>query len=157
MKIGVVIADDHEVVRRGLLALLPDEFPDMEIATAGSAGELRDLMTKRHWHLILLDLSMPGTSGLETIELIKESSPRTKILVFSMYPEEQLGVRAIRAGADGYVNKDAPAEQLNEAIRRVLSGNRYLSPALTDKLAELFDESALPEPPIMIRRHRLHA
>ena len=133
----ILIADDHVAVRRGVESLLRDEFPRFEFAGAGSQPELATLLMAGHWDVILLDLSMPGRGTLENIREIKERIPSTAVLIYTAHPEEQLGVRALRAGADGYVTKDAPAEELLRAVRRVLDGKRYISESMAERMADL--------------------
>jgi len=97
-------------------------------------------MESDRWDLVILDLSLPGRGGLEVIKQMKDASPGSAILVYTMFPEEQFGVRALRAGADGYLTKDRPQDELVDAARRVSGGKRYITPALADSLAHYVAE-----------------
>lgn len=133
----ILIADDHFAVRQGLEGWLRDQFPLFEFGFASTQPEVfEQLAGPKHWDLILLDISMPGR-GLESLREMKDASPSTGILIYTIHPEEQLGVRALRAGADGYVSKDRPPEELAKAVRKILEGKRYISDALAEKMAEL--------------------
>ncbi len=133
MTIEVLIADDHAIIRAGLRKLL-SETPDMAVAAEASNGNAAlELVRAREWGLVILDMSMPGRSGLELIKLIKAERPRMPVLVFSMHPEEQFAVRAIRAGAAGYLSKEGDSDLIIPAIRKVALGGAYVS----EKVAEL--------------------
>jgi two-component system, NarL family, invasion response regulator UvrY len=130
----VLIADDHAIFREGLRQILED-VPDLKIIDEASRGqEVLDKIEKNDYDLILLDIAMPGLSGLETLKLIKGRKPKMKVLILSMYPEEQYAVRAIKAGASGYITKAGASEELLGAIRKVLSGGKYITPSVADKL-----------------------
>lgn len=135
MRTRILIADDHAMIRKGVMSLLAEHFSQSEFGFAGDAAQLREALATGHWHVVVLDLSMPGLAGLEMVRALKESNPRMRVLVYTMHPEDQLGVRAIRAGADGFLSKDQPADQLIDAVRRILAGRRYVSDNLLDKLA----------------------
>ena len=133
--IRVLIADDHPLLRRGLTHILqgePDFFPPGE---AENSEQALELIHKKPWDIIVLDIAMPGRSGLETLSEIKRLRQSLPVLILSMHSEEQFARRAIKAGASGYITKsDAPAE-LVRAIRRILSGRRYVGSALAEMLA----------------------
>jgi two-component system invasion response regulator UvrY len=130
----VLIADDHAIFREGLRQILEDAA-DLQVIDEASRGqEVLDKIEKNDYDLILLDIAMPGLSGLETLKLIKGRKPKMKVLILSMYPEEQYAVRAIKAGASGYITKAGASEELLGAIRKVLSGGKYITPSITDKL-----------------------
>jgi two-component system, NarL family, invasion response regulator UvrY len=132
--IRVLIADDHAIVRQGLKQILAD-IADMKVfAEAGTGDEALKFIRSGGWDVMLLDIAMPGKNVLELIKLAKHHSPHLPILILSMYPEDQYAVRMLRAGADGYLNKESAPEQLVEAIRKVAKGGKYISPALTEKL-----------------------
>lgn len=132
----ILVADDHAVVRRGILSILEDH-PDLELAgEASDAGEVLERIRGASWDLLLLDLSMPGLSGLDLLKQVRSHRPELPVLILSVHPEEQFGARVLKAGASGYVHKDAPPEQLVTAMRRVLRGQKYVSPALASRLAE---------------------
>jgi two-component system invasion response regulator UvrY len=130
----VLIADDHAIFREGLRQILED-VADLQVVEEASRGqEVLDKIEKNDYDLILLDIAMPGLSGLETLKLIKGRKPKMKVLILSMYPEEQYAVRAIKAGASGYITKAGASEELIGAIRKVLSGGKYITPSVADKL-----------------------
>jgi len=130
----ILLADDHAVVRRGLRQILEDAFP-VECGEATNANEAQDLASRLPWDLVILDVTMPGRSGLEALKDIKLAKPRLPVLVLSMHPVDQFAIRVLRAGAAGYLNKDSATDELVGAVRKVMSGGRYLSPAVADQLA----------------------
>jgi two-component system, NarL family, invasion response regulator UvrY len=133
--IRIVIADDHPIVRVGLKQILSDAS-DIEVtAEAGDGHELLKRVREEEIDVVLLDLSMPGFTGLDALKQIKAEKPELPILVLSMHPEDQYGIRVLKAGAAGYLMKSAAPGQLVEAIRRVCRGGRYVSPSLAEKMA----------------------
>jgi len=133
--IRILIADDHIVVHRGLQQILGDE-PDMTVVgEAHNAQEVLALVRKQDWDLVVLDISMPGRSGLDIIEELKQERPKLPVLILSMHPEDRYAVRALSVGAAGYLTKESVPEELVKAIRKVVSGGRYVSPPLAEKLA----------------------
>jgi len=127
--------DDHAVVRRGLKAILAEEFSSAELGEAENAQEALQRIREQEWDLILLDIAMPGRSGLEVLKQLNSSHPALPVLVLSMYPEEQYAVRVLRSGAAGYLTKEGAPEELVQAARKVLSGGRYVGATLAEKLA----------------------
>jgi DNA-binding NarL/FixJ family response regulator len=133
MTIEVLVADDHAIIRDGLKKILADTA-DMAVAGEAANGNAAlEKVRERDWGLVVLDMSMPGRSGLELIKLMKAERPRLPILVFSMHQEEQFAVRAIRAGASGYLSKEGDSDMLLPAMRRVAAGGAFVS----DKVAQL--------------------
>jgi two-component system, NarL family, invasion response regulator UvrY len=133
--IRILIADDHAVVRRGLKQIVAEE-PDMEVAgEACDAQEVLDLARKGQWDVAVLDISMPGRSGLEVLKQLRQEYPKLAVLMLSMHPEEQYAVRALRVGAAGYLTKESMPEELVKAIRKVVAGGRYVSQSLAETLA----------------------
>ena len=133
--IRVLIADDHAILRRGLGEIL---MRALEGAVYGEANDAQQVMAQvqdRDWDLVILDVSMPGRSGLDVLRDMRVLRPKLPVLVLSMHPEDQYGKRILRAGAAGYMNKESAPEELIKAIRKVLAGGRYVSPALAEKLA----------------------
>jgi two-component system, NarL family, invasion response regulator UvrY len=131
----VLIVDDHTIVRRGLRALLSDEFPG---ATCGEAADARQAfaqLREKKWDVALLDITLPGKSGLDLLKELKAEWPELPVLVLSGHTEDQFAVRVLKAGAGGYITKVSAQEELGKAIRRILAGGRYVSPALAEKLA----------------------
>ncbi|HXD94713.1 MAG TPA: response regulator transcription factor [Bacteroidia bacterium] len=135
----VLIADDHAIVRKGLAYLLREEFPDAEIHEASNGSEVLERVQNGIWDAILIDISMPGRNGLEILKQIRDFGIKAPVLVISMYPEEQYAVRVLKAGASGFLNKDTATEELITAFHKVLSGKKYISTSMAEKLAEGFD------------------
>lgn len=132
--IRILIADDHAVVRRGVKQII-GETRDMAVADeCGNGQELLDKIGNRNHDLILLDISMPGRNGLEILKQIKCLSPDIPVLILSMHPEEQYAIRALRAGACGYLTKDSAPDELLAAIRKVSRGAKYVSSSLSETL-----------------------
>jgi len=131
----ILLADDHAVVRRGLKQILADEYKRASFGEARNAQEALDLVWKNNWDVVILDITMPGRSGLEVLREIKRSKPRLPVLVLSMHPENQFAVRVLKHGAAGYMTKESAPEELVGAIRKVLAGGRYVSTSLAEKLA----------------------
>ena len=131
----ILIADDHQIVRAGLKNLL-SEYKEFTVAgEAGSGAETVKMVRASDWDLVLLDITMPDMNGVDTLQQIKRSKPDLPVLILSMHPEDQYAVNLLRAGANGYVCKECAHEQLIGAIRTVVAGRRYVSPALGDQLA----------------------
>jgi DNA-binding NarL/FixJ family response regulator len=131
----VLIADDHAILRRGLKEILVRELPGVVCGEAKDAAELLARAQEAEWDLAILDITMPGRSGLDVLRDLKAARPKLPILVLSMHPEDQYGKRVLKAGAAGYMNKEAAPEELIKAIRKVLAGGRYVSGALAETLA----------------------
>jgi DNA-binding NarL/FixJ family response regulator len=132
--IRVLVADDHTIVREGLKQILA-KSGDLEVAGEASNGnDVLKMVRAQPWDVLVTDMSMPGRSGIELIKLVKETCPKLPVLVLSMYGEEQYAVRAIRAGASGYLNKESASEQLVTAIRKIASGGIHVSPAVAEAL-----------------------
>lgn len=141
--IRVLVADDHAVVREGIKRIIT-EAGDLTVAgEAANGSELLARVTNGAWDLVVMDLAMPGMAGLEVLRDLRRFRPRLPILVLSMYPEEQYGLRALQAGASGYLNKGCPPDTLLAAIRTLLSGKRYFSEDLGQRLALHVDEVSL--------------
>ena len=133
--ISIIIVDDHPIVRQGLKQILSEE-PDM--ATFGEAQnsqEVLDLIRKQDWDAVVLDITMPGRGGLDILREIKHERPKLPVLMLSIHPEDQYAVRALKAGASGYLNKESAPEELVRAIRKILRGGKYISPTLAEKMA----------------------
>jgi two-component system, NarL family, invasion response regulator UvrY len=133
--IKVLIGDDHAIVRQGMIQLLKEEFAELEISEANTGNELLDKLRKEKWNILIMDISMPGQSGLEVLKQIKSEDIKTPVLILSMYPEEQYAVRVLKAGASGYLTKDTASDELILAVKKVLSGKKYISESLAEKLA----------------------
>ncbi len=133
--INILIADDHTIVRKGLKQILA-ETQDMVVTGEASNGfEVMEKVRSNHYDVLLLDISMPGKSGLDILKELKTEQPKLPVLVLSMYPEEQYAVRVLRAGASGYLTKESAPDELVVAMRKVAQGKKYVSPSLAEKLA----------------------
>jgi two-component system invasion response regulator UvrY len=130
---NILIVDDHPVVRRGLRAILEAE-PDLSVVEAGDAREALDQIKNHQLDLVIVDLDLPGTNGIELLTEIKDQKKDLGVLILSVYPEEQIAVRVLKAGASGFVSKEAAPEQLVSAIRKVLGGKRYISERVANLL-----------------------
>jgi DNA-binding NarL/FixJ family response regulator len=132
--IRVLVADDHTIVREGLKQILA-KSGDLTVAgEAANGNDVLKMVRAQTWDVLVTDMSMPGRSGIELIKLVKEACPKLPVLVLSMFGEEQYAVRAIRAGASGYLNKESASEQLVAAIRKIASGGVHVSPAVAEAL-----------------------
>jgi two-component system, NarL family, invasion response regulator UvrY len=131
----ILVVDDHTIVRRGLKQILC-EVSDIAVAGEASDGnQALDLVDAHHYDLVLLDIAMPGMSGLDVLKQLKIEKPDLPVLMLSMFPEEQYAVRTLKAGASGYLTKESAPEELIAAIRKVCSGGKYVSSSLAEKLA----------------------
>jgi two-component system, NarL family, invasion response regulator UvrY len=133
--IRVLIVDDHAIVRHGLKALLSEEFRGAAFGEASDARQAQEQLREKTWDVALLDVTLPGKSGLELLKEIKAEWPRLPVLVLSGHAEDQFAVRVLKAGAGGYMTKASAPEELAKAVRKILGGGRYVSPALAEKLA----------------------
>lgn len=131
----ILITDDHAVVRQGLKQILAAEFKKAEFGEAGNAHESVKQVAEGKWDVVILDVTMPGRSGLEALKDIKQLRPKLPVLMLSMHPEDQFAVRMLKAGASGYMTKESAPEELVGAVRKVISGGRYVSPSLAEKMA----------------------
>ncbi len=130
----IVIADDHAIVRHGLRQIVEDEQDMCVVGEAGNGEELVALLRQQPCDIVVLDVSMPGASGLDVLKWIKADHPRLPVLILSIHPEDQYAVRVLRSGAAGYMTKDSAPEELVKALRKVSHGGRYVSEAFAEKL-----------------------
>ncbi|THF63575.1 response regulator transcription factor [Pseudothauera nasutitermitis] len=144
---SVLIADDHAIIRDGLKMILADEEEFAVVGEAANGHEVLAKIRERDWDILLLDISMPGRNGLDLIKQIRTEKPLMPILVLTMHQEGQYALRALRAGASGYVTKENDAEQLVTIIRKVMNGGVYLSPAMAEQLARGLIPSVTEGPP----------
>lgn len=143
--IRVIVADDHQVVRRGLKDILEDEGDIRVVAEAGTGREAFDAAMRPGWDVIVMDISMPEVNGIDVIEMLRRHKPKIAVLILSIHPEEQLAIRAIEAGAQGYLTKESASEELVKAVRTVANGRRYVSEGLAESLvARLLAKDARP-------------
>ncbi|HTK82644.1 MAG TPA: response regulator transcription factor [Bacteroidota bacterium] len=137
--INILIVDDHAVVRQGLKKILSEE-PDMVVLDeAESAEQLLEMIGTKKWDIVILDITMRGKSGLDVLHQLRQEYPQIPILFLSMLPEEQFAVRALQAGAAGYMTKGAAPEDLVKAIRKISAGGKYISSSVAEKLATQLD------------------
>lgn len=133
---NVLIADDHAILRKGLIEILNETFPSLKYFEASNGTEALQITRKESLDLILLDISMPGRNGLETLKQIRADGIQTPILILSVQPEDQYAIRVLKAGASGYLNKDSAPEELINAVNHILNGRKYISLDIVDKLAQ---------------------
>ncbi len=137
--IKILIADDHAIVREGLKQIVTEEA-DMEVTgEAANASELFDLLEKDCWEIVVLDINMPGKSGLEALKEMRSRNINVPVLILSMFSEDQYGIRAIKAGAAGYLKKVSAPTELVSAIRKIVGGGKYINQPLAEKLADNVD------------------
>ncbi len=132
----ILIADDHQIVRAGLKDLLSQDATLTVAGEASSGEETIKMVREQEWDAVLLDISMRDMNGVDTLKQIRRRKPNLPVLILTMHPEAQFAINLLRAGANGYVSKESAPEQLLDAIRTVLDGRRYVSPALGDLLAQ---------------------
>ena len=135
-----LIADDHSLIRKGLSIVLREEFPGSEVSEVTDSSALINKAVDQKWDLIISDISMPGRSILETLRQLKKLLPATPVLILSVHPEDQYVVRALKAGASGYLNKESRPEELVKAIKQLLQGKKYVSAEGAEKLAASFGD-----------------
>jgi len=138
----ILIADDHAVFRRGLRETISEAFPRVTFGEARTAEETLESVRRHDWEILILDISMPGKSGLDILNDLKRLRPKLPILLLSMHPEEQFARRALKSGAAGYLTKESVPEELKEAVRKVVNGGRYVSATFAEKLAVDLTEGA---------------
>lgn len=132
----ILLVDDHELVRRGLKQLLAEEFPKAVFGEANRVPEARALLAQKKWDLVLLDINLPGGSGLDLLAEVNRLCPQAAVLMLSSYPEEEFAVRAFKLGAAGYLTKASVADEMLLAVKKVLAGGKYVSASLAEKLAD---------------------
>lgn len=133
--ISILIADDHAIVREGLKQIVAEEEELKVSAEASNSDELLVELTKQEFDIIILDINMPGKNGLDVLKDLGDKYPDTPVLILSMYGEEQYGIRALKAGAAGYLKKESAPDELVLAIKRIVSGKKYITPQLAENLA----------------------
>jgi two-component system, NarL family, invasion response regulator UvrY len=133
--IRILIVDDHAIVREGLKQILTDDAHLVVKGEADTAAEAIRLVREHEYDLVLLDISLPDRNGLELLEILKKSHPKLRVLMLSMYRENQYAIRAIKSGASGYLNKQSAPDQLVSAIKQVVTGRKYITPSVAEALA----------------------
>ncbi len=140
--IRILIADDHIVVRKGLRQILAEEFTDAHIEDVPDAEELIKKVIKEKWDVVISDLTMPGKSGLDALQYIKQNNPTLPVLILSIHPEEQYAIRVLKAGASGYLSKDTAPDELVNAVKRVMQGKKYITLSIAEKIADSLDNDS---------------
>ena len=142
MNYRFLIADDHTVVRRGLKQILLEAFPSAHVEDVADAEDLLKKVLKEEWNVVITDISMPGRSGLEILQQIRQEYPKLPVLILSVYPEDQYAIRVLKAGASGFLNKDSAPEELVKAIQQLLLGKKYITTYVAEQLANILDQDA---------------
>jgi len=133
--IRILIADDHPTIRKGVKLTLQTEFADIEFGEASNANEVFKEIQQKKWDVLIMDMDMPGRNGLDALKQLKDEKADVRTLIFSMHPEGQIAVRALKAGAYGYLAKDAPDGELGKAVRSLMNGKKYITPAVAEQMA----------------------
>jgi len=133
--IRILIADDHAIVRKGLKQIIIDEFPSATVIEVSDVESLVMQVIKENWDVIICDISMPGRSGVDALEQIKQIKPEIPVLMMSMHPEDQYALRVLKSGASGYLNKSTVHEELIKAIHTVRIGRKYITSSIAERLA----------------------
>ncbi len=144
--IRVILCDDHAVVRRGIRDTLSEAADIQVVAQAGSYSEVREALRSHPCDVLVLDLNLPGRGGLEVLASLKETDSSVKALVVSMYPEDQYAIRCLKAGAQGYLNKAGDPAEMVTAVRAIMQGRKYVTPAVAQMLVEHLSSPALETP-----------
>ena len=131
----ILIVDDHNVVRQGLKQIIQEEYSSASFGEAGTGNEALEKMRNKNWDIVILDITMPGKSGLEILKQIKLETIKTAVLVLSMHSEDQYAIRILKAGAAGYLTKESASTELITAIKTILGGRKYINTSLAEKLA----------------------
>jgi two-component system invasion response regulator UvrY len=134
-EIRILIVDDHVIIRQGLRQILADAFPQAIFGEAHNGNEALERVSKAHWDVVLLDITMPGKTGMDVLKQLVEAQPNMAVLVLSMHPEDQYAVRVLKTGAAGYITKNTASEEVIGAVKKVLAGGKYVSSALAENLA----------------------
>lgn len=132
----ILVADDHAIVRKGLIQLLHEAYPSAVITEVTNSQEVLDQINQQTWDVVLMDISMPGRNGVDTLKQIRSNGVKVPILMLSAHPEDQYAIRVLKAGASGFLNKESATEELLVAINKVIAGKKYISAAVAEKLAE---------------------
>jgi len=154
---AILIADDHPIVRQGLRQILEMEFESVKIGEAENSWQALELIRAQDWDIMILDITMPHGSGLDVLKEVKSERPKLPVLILSIHPEDQYGVRALRAGASGYMTKESAPKELVEAVKLILKGRKYISSTLAEKLADKIgtDASILPHEKLSDREYQV--
>ena len=147
---NILVIDDHVAIRRGVAEMLQAGFPDAVFGFSEGESDAIEQMKSKSWEIAILDLNLKTRGGLDLIRELKDHQPQVRILIYTMHPEEHLGVMALRAGADGYLTKDTEPEQLIVATKRIIGGGRYISPMLAEYLAQAVTRQEASHPQLLL-------
>jgi len=139
-----LVVDDHPVVRRGICQILEEVSGPVHITEASNAMEALKMIRSNHFHMVLLDINLPDRTGLDLLEDLRNAHPDVKILMVSMYPEEQYAIRALKAGASGYLTKESASNELLAAIDKILHGGRYITQSIAERIFDAIDQNGPP-------------
>ncbi|HEX9995781.1 MAG TPA: response regulator transcription factor [Abditibacterium sp.] len=139
---NILIADDHAILRRGLRHILTDGLSDANVSEAQNGGEVLRLLRQRTFDVLILDINMPGATGLEVVRDVRHDYPWLPVLMLSVYPEEQYALRALKAGASGYLPKESAPEELVKAVLKVIGGGKYITASIAEQMAEALQDDA---------------
>ena len=142
----ILIADDHSAIRVGVKQICKGEFPLVQFGEAVNYTEVFQKLKEIDWDILILDIDLPGRSGLDILKQIKAEKIKVPVLMFSFHSEEQIALRALKIGASGYLSKDAADMELVKAINKILDGKKYVSQSLSEKFLEMMDDNAMKEP-----------
>lgn len=137
---NILIADDHELVRGGLARIIAEEFPSAAIHEVSNGTQAEKMARAQKWDLIISDMSMPDKTGLDVLKQLRSEGIKTPILIISIHPENQYALRVLKVGGNGYITKDCPRNEFINALRIIISGKKYISQNVAEKLASRYDE-----------------
>ena len=140
--VNILIADDHAIVRKGLKQILLEEYPSAVIGEVADTESLLTEVIKSNWNIVICDMNMPGRSGLDALNQLKQVAPDIPVLIMSMYPEDQYALRVLKAGAAGYLEKESIHDDIIKAIKTVLFGKKFITPSIAEKLADAFHDNS---------------
>src|ERR1700761_970732 len=142
----ILIADDHSAIRTGVKQICANEFPFVQFGEALNYAEVFQRLKESKWDILILDIDMPGRSGLDILKQIKAEKFKIPVLMFSFHSEEQIALRALKIGASGYLSKEAADQELIKAINKIMEGKKYVSQELSEKFLEMMDNNSTKEP-----------
>ena len=152
----ILIADDHAIIRKGIKQILLEEYPSATIEEVNDAEAAINKTITNEWDILICDLSMPGRSGLDVLQHVKQNLLKLPVLILSIHPEEQYAIRALRAGAAGYLSKDAATDELVKAVQRILQGRKYISSSLAEIMASELDQDTSKPPHELLSDREFH-
>lgn len=142
----ILIADDHAIVRKGLKQILLEEYPSAVIGEVADTEGLLNEVINNSWNIVICDMNMPGRSGLDALNQLRQVAPEVPVLIMSMYPEDQYALRVLKAGASGYLEKESIHDDIIKAIQTVQLGKKFITPSIAEKLADAFQDNSSKQP-----------